>query len=148
MTVYRQHRDEVIEWLKGLDLDLFVTFNANRQTTLPKLKRDIAAWFGRIDRAALGRNWVKKTGQRALGVGFFEHFHSNLHCHVMMRMPQGGKALTKSDMMVTWRELCAPGQLHVERARSLGAVASYVTKGLASREAQDAFFLASEWHNR
>lgn len=151
MASYADHaefRSELINWLLALDLDHFVTFNPNRVTTPARLKKDVARWFAMLDRAALGRNWSKKADDRAEGMGFLEHPHSNLHCHAMVRMPMGGKAVPLEMLEANWKSICPPGQLHIEVVRSAGAVANYVTKGLRDKKAQDAFFLASQWHRR
>ena len=139
-------------WLADLDVDWWVTLNFNRPITLIGVRWKFRAWLARIDREYLGHNWCRSGDERAFAVAVVEHLHTNIHLHVLLRMPTPARALDRpyqSESMVKhWRKLERTGQCVVEWIYDIAGVARYMSKELTtSGHLEDCLFVSTEFHN-
>lgn len=121
----------------------FITFNFGRPFTTNSAHFAMKGYFQRVERAALGRNWGKFTGeQRIVAIGFLEHLDSNPHWHVAARIPQKAvAALANTERR--WKTLSAGGHAFVLPIEREAAVANYITKELPRTRHFDEVFIYS-----
>src|SRR5690349_3967746 len=84
----REFRDAWRSFLTEHSFDLHVTLMFNRPTTLEGARKDLKAWLARLDEHWLGRAWSRRPSEeRTFAIAFVEHPESNLHLHVLVRIP-------------------------------------------------------------
>jgi hypothetical protein len=140
-------------WLADIDVDWWVTLNFNhRPITLPGVRWKFRAWLARIDREFLGHDWCKRGGARAFAIAVVEHFQTNTHLHVLLRMPAPARALRRpyqsEPMQRHWRKLMPGGQWDGDLIYAREGVVRYMCKELAfSEHLEGGIMISTEFHN-
>ena len=81
-------RNELQEWITQGDYNFAATANFNRHIRLSEATRLLKSWQCNLDRKVIGKNWKKRpTEDRIFFTAFSEHEASNLHFHMMLRLP-------------------------------------------------------------
>jgi hypothetical protein len=139
-------------WLADLDVDWWVTLNFNRPMTLHGVRTKFGLWLARIDREFLGHNWCRRGEERALAIAVVEHLHTNIHLHVVLRMPTPVRASRRpyqsESIQKHWRKLEPGGQCVEDSIYAKEGVARYMCKELPfSRHLEECLIISSEFHN-
>lgn len=131
--------------------DYFLTLVVNHAMSQEALRSLLRRFFGRMDRALLGRDYyTMPMSQRTDGVIFVEHAASNIHAHCMLNFPQGkapGKLATECQKI--WSTLCPSGNAKLEIQYGGGHAADYATKETTrfNYEAADQIMLVGQFTN-
>lgn len=123
---------------KQLQPNTFITLATNQHMPADRLKKNIGAFFGRMDRWYLGHTWLDQPKtMRTDGIGFIEHSSSNIHAHMLVRFEKGnnwGRALKGKHF---WNQLCESGSIDVQPVNSIENLAGYCTKEMRYRNYDD-----------
>ena len=85
-------RKAMNEMLCDMDAEYFVTANFNRDTSYAAARKALKAWYARVDKALLGGSWSRKArNERTFFIACVEHFDSNLHWHLLLRLGDGAE---------------------------------------------------------
>lgn len=110
--------------------DYFLTLVVNRSISVEAMQSLLGRFFGRVDRALLGRDFhTMPMSQRTDGVIFLEHTASNIHAHCVLKFPKGKTpSRLASECTKIWSTLCPSGNAELEiQHNGFGAV-DYATK--------------------
>ena len=145
-------RKAVIELLCDMNLEYFLTANFNRDTNYEAARNTLKEWHARLDRALLGGSWSRKTwNERTQFVAFAEHFDSNLHWHLLLRLGGGADAKRfEAEADQCWKKLVIGGSMDVQKLdtdEDKERTANYVTKDLWQQRAIESFVLSDEFRN-
>ena len=164
----RTCRSAYAGWLDDPTLNVAMTLNFNprpfRQPvregdapvfsspiTLKNAKQAIGRCFAKVDRRLLGRQFTgdRDRDQRITGVFAFEHVHSNLHAHGLLRVhPDRIGAFTQMfppTQRGIWTQVWASGSQWTTFARDPGGFAHYFTKEQRASSAPDAMFFLEDF---
>lgn len=145
-----EYSREAARWLTKMDLPLFVTLTFAQNLGLARSRKHLGHWFGCLDYHYLGKNWSRRpSDERTEAIAFPENIESNLHYHLLLRLPleaqQESFALQRSTLLTHWVET-SPGGTCLTLIRNAGA-ARYVTKRLVQPGYWQHFVLAREFHS-
>lgn len=74
----------------ALKCDSWMTVTTKRPDADPdRLAGEVQKFLRRINRKALGKNWLSKKEKWAKAVIFFEEAPSGAHAHIFIRLPEG-----------------------------------------------------------
>lgn len=142
---------EMRAFLKAQDFDLFGTIAFNRETTVDGLRRRLKRFHQHVDRSLLGKRFDKRPPQeRTLFFAFIEHRTSNLHLHLMIKVPPG-TAMTERYSWVAPRKLkklLPKADLKLSPLREmtdLYRTVDYSTKELWERANFEDFIISTEF---
>lgn len=162
----RTCRSAYAEWLDDPTLNVAMTLNFNPRSfrmdvdeqatsvfnspiTLKNAKRAIGQCFAKVDRKLLGRQFTRDRDQRITGVFAFEHAHSNLHAHGLLRVRPDRMAEFEQMFPRTqrglWTEVWPSGSQWTTLARDPGGFAHYFTKEQRASSAPDAMFFLEDF---
>lgn len=123
-------RASLAHWIDSeLDPEWWITANFNRQTNLQRARKSLNHLGARIDHYCLGRAWSSKARKdRFLAVGFFENVSTNLHAHLLARLPsrRGHEAVWEMPRM--WEKIESAGSLWIASSPSAAGAVRYSTK--------------------
>jgi hypothetical protein len=139
------------EWLATQDFEWCVTLNYNRPTTQQKVRKGFRHWLACIDNAYLGRNWSRCGDDRAFAVAVVEHPHSNIHLHMLLRMPKPARSLGRPYQMDSiekhWFKIEPAGQCVSELIYDIAGAARYMCKELPfPGHLEDCIIISTEFH--
>lgn len=145
-------RKAVNELLRDMNLEYFLTANFNRDTNYEAARKTLKAWHAHLDRKLLGGSWSKKAqNERTQFVAFAEHFDSNLHWHLLLRLGDGADAKRFEAVAdQCWNKLVIGGSMdvqHLDTDADKARTANYVTKDLWQQRAIESFVLSGEFRN-
>ena len=129
-------RDAYVDWLSGLEFHWYVTLAFNHAASVQGARTRFRAWIGRIDRRYLGKRWNKLPNDaRTLACGAIENPTTNLHLHVLLKMPSKALHRPLADQIATfkkhWKVLEPAGAAHIQQiTHDPRRVAGYVFKQL------------------
>lgn len=146
------------DWLSEMDLNLFLTFNFNDDTSLVSGRRALRHFLAKVDRKLLGRHFnVAPLEQRTFMIAFPENLASNLHYHALLRV-HDTRFLTVAEQ--AWQKLIPAGDIYTSleneqnlskttnnfiTTQNLSRIANYATKQTKNFENYSNFILASEF---
>lgn len=131
--------------------DYFLTLVVNHTMSREALRSLLSRFFGRVDRALLGRDFhTMPMSQRTDGVIFVEHAASNIHAHCLLSFPKGkapGKLFGECEKI--WSTLCPSGNAKLEIQSGGGHAADYATKEITrfNYDAADQIMLVGQFAN-
>ena len=137
------------EFTESQQFQIFMTLNFNCRTTPDIAKRRLKDVFARLDSAFLGRGWYKLGPLRTLGFAFIENVDTNLHIHVVMKLPPacvGTIGQLQTIVERYWSRRVPSGSVVIKRITDLEGLARYVTKQFL-RAPDDRIVISSEFHN-
>jgi hypothetical protein len=146
----RQYRLAMSRMLQDMDAGYFVTANFNRCTNITAARNALKAWHARMDKALLGGSWSRKCdAERTFFIGFAEHFDSNLHWHLMLRLgDKADRRVFEQKAATCWDKLVTSGCMDVKKIDTCDdtrRIANYVTKDLWHDEARNGFVVSTEF---
>jgi len=145
---------------KQCGFELSVTLNFNRETTLTAARNKLKALAQRIDNFYLGHKWQDNESLRTFFVAFAENRSTNLHYHLLLRLPyvpwsrlrqrkfRGCRRTAFHSEIITglWKELMPSGSCDVRRIYDLDGIARYDTKQLLHPGYEESFIISTEFH--
>jgi len=162
----RTRRSAYARWLDDPTLNVAMTLNFNPRPfrkplgeegtpvfdspiTLTNAKKAIGRCFAKVDRNLLGRQFTRDRDQRTTGVFVFEHAHSNLHAHGLLRV-QPDRINEFAQMFPPtqrgiWTDVWAPGSQWTTFAHDPGGFADYFAKELRASSSPDAMFFLEDF---
>ena len=143
-------RKSMIEMLRGMNPEYFVTLNFNWDTNYEAARKTLKAWHARLDRELLGGSWSRKPqNERTWFVAFAEHFDSNLHWHMLLGLGDGTDTMRFEEAVDRcWKKLVISGSVdvqHLDTDKDKACTANYVTKDLWQQRAIESFVLSREF---
>ena len=162
----RTRRSVFARWLDDPTLNVAMTLNFNPRTfrqpaqegatpvfnsaiSLKNGKRAISQCFAKVERALLGRQFTRDPSQRITGIFVFEHAHSNLHAHGLLRVQPHRidefAQMFPATQRGIWTEVWAPGSQWTTFAHDPGGFADYFAKELRASSSPDAMFFLEDF---
>jgi hypothetical protein len=131
--------------------DYFLTLVVNHTMSREAMRSLLSRFFGRVDRALLGRDFhTMPMSRRTDGVIFVEHAASNIHAHCVLKFPKG-KVPSKlaGECKKIWSTLCPSGNAKLEIQHGGGHAADYATKEITrfKYDATDQIILVGQFAN-
>jgi hypothetical protein len=121
----------------------------NAPITLKNAKQAIGRCFAKVDRNLLGRQFTRDRARRITGVFVFEHAHSNLHAHGLLRVRPDRIAEFAQMFPPTqrgiWTEVWVSGSQWTTFAHDPGGFADYFAKEQRASSAPDAMFFLEDF---
>src|SRR5258708_2122770 len=78
--------DAYVPWGSDMDLEIFVTLNLNRPTSIDGARHKFGDLLARVDRSWLGWKWsTQPPEERTFAMAVIENPLSNLHIHALFR---------------------------------------------------------------
>lgn len=131
--------------------DYFLTLVVNHAMSQDAMRSLLSRFFGRVDRALLGRDYYTlPMSQRTDGVIFVEHATSNIHAHCVLKFPKGkAPGALASTCEKFWSTLCPSGNAKLEIQYGGGDAADYATKEITrfNYDAADQIMLVGQFAN-
>ena len=128
----------------------FITANFNRDSSLNSAKKTLGHWSAMVERSLLGKHWYKKEAHERISFfAFAEHLDSNLHWHLMLRLPD--ENMKNHFRMIAanyWKQIVKSGSMDIQPILSEQdriKASSYVTKDLLKTENYLAFTMSTEF---
>src|SRR5438128_10876703 len=88
----REYRDAFEQFLRTLEVDLFVTLSFSQNMRFQQARPLLGQWFARLDGHYLGRGWTRRTSDvRTFAVAVAENIATNPHYHCLIRLPAWGR---------------------------------------------------------
>jgi hypothetical protein len=141
------------DFVKDQESHYFITANFNRDTNLNAARKSLGHWSARIDRMLLGKNWYKKnTDERVFFIACAHHLHSNMHWHLMLRLPQDG--MRKNFLFNArdyWKQIVKSGRMDIQSVLSekdKKLTSMYATGETWQPENYNAFIFSTEFSSR
>lgn len=129
---HRQYREAWVSWLSEMEFNWFatITFNPSSQMSLKSGYKRLSKLIGHVDRAIVGKKYLRQPNKRLFGVAVAENVSSNFHYHMPFRMgkdvslPAVEKAFINS-----WSKIAPAGEIDM-RPASAGErkLQEYITK--------------------
>lgn len=121
----------------------------NSPITLTNAKKAIGRCFAKVDRNLLGRQFTKDRDRRITGIFVFEHAHSNIHAHGLLRVQperidQFAQMFPPTQRGI-WTEVWAPGSQRTTFAHDPGGFAAYFAKEQRASSSPDAMFFLEDF---
>lgn len=130
-TVLKRYRNELAGWLGRQDFNIGLTLNFNRRMGLTHARKQVGDLFFWVDRHLGGPRFQKRPERRIGGVFFFEHLDTNIHCHGLIKVPEGSlpkfAVLFPGDRNGLWSDVCPSGS-HFVSTGTMQAAANYDSK--------------------
>ena len=145
-------REALINFASRNYRDYFLTLVVNHAMSQEAMSSLLGKFFGRLDRALLGRNhYTLPMSQRTDGVIFVEHASSNIHAHCLLEFPirkAPGKLYAECEKV--WSTLCPSGNAKLEIQYGGGHAADYTTKETTrfNYDADDQIMLVGQFANK
>jgi hypothetical protein len=131
--------------------DYFLTLVVNHTMSQDAMRSLLSRFFGRVDRALLGRGFhTMPLSQRTDGVIFVEHAASNIHAHCLLEFPRGhAPSKLAGQCRKIWATLCPSGNAKLEIQYGGGHAADYATKETTrfNYDAADQIMLVGQFAN-
>lgn len=131
--------------------DYFLTLVVNNTISQDAMRSLLSRFFGRVDRALLGRDYHNMPmSARTDGIIFMEHAASNIHAHCLLKFPKGkvpGKLAGHCQKI--WSTLCPSGNAKLEIQYNGLHGADYSTKETTrfNYDAADQIILVGQFAN-
>lgn len=118
-----------VEFTGAFEPNFYLTLTDPTEPHLSLMREKLGKLCGRIDRAVLGKKFVRHLPhERTDGIFFIEHIGSNIHAHGLLRVPNTSleefDALTK----MQWHRVCRDGKYDLQTVYDCAGIASYCTK--------------------
>jgi len=130
--------------------DFFVTANFNRSTNIEGARAALKRWGAMVDRKFVGKHWSKKEpSERVFYYAAAEHLHSNLHWHMMLKLPNGVEK--KQFVWIAenyWKQVVSSGSMDIKllcNDADKTKTAAYMSKVLWQPENFKAFTISTEF---
>jgi len=132
-----------LEFLKSQQYDWNIVLNPKRADKADQSRIRAEEFFKRLDRALLGRKWIKKRKYRVEAAYWREFADDVPHIHALVKfnapdLPK--KSALKSIMIEEWGKLDNIGKLYAVPVESLPKSISYNMKQIRSEKDLDNFF--------
>jgi len=139
-------------WLAKQDFDWWVTLNYNWPATREQVRKGIRHWLACIDCEYLGRNWSHCGDDRTFAFAVVEHPRSNIHLHMLLRMPTPARSLGRPYQMDSmekhWRKIEPVGRCVSEFIYNIAGAARYMCKELPfPGHLEDCIIISTEFQN-
>lgn len=135
-----RYRNHLISWVHRLGYPYVLTLNWNRETTFAVATSQLNRLFREVDRRLFGTRF-HVSPIRTSGVFFFEHIHSNLHCHGVVDVPEDRRetfeTLFKGDRGPVWSKIVNSGTYLLLENRTPLSAAIYITKSYRPGSPED-----------
>ena len=132
------------------DSDYFVTANFNRNTNIEAARKALKRWSAMIDRRLVGKHWSKKNAdERMFYFAAAEHIHSNLHWHMLVRLPN--EKMKQSFNWIAsnyWKQIVKSGDMNVQlidNSKDKIKATNYTAKDLWRTENYNTFTISTEF---
>ena len=147
-----EYRDAFEEFLRTLDVDLFVTQSFSQNTWFAQARPLLGQWYAHLDNHYLGRGWGRRSsGERTFAVAVPENIDTNLHYHSLVRLPAWGRTQPIDECSAAldryWRRLAWGGTCDVQAISNLPVLARYMAKQLVRPGYEQHYLISSEFHN-
>ena len=149
-TQQKQNQVALRQLVTSSNSDFFVTANFNRSTNIEAARKALKRWGAMVDRKLVGKHWSKKPAdERVFYYAAPEHLRSNLHWHMMLRLPNGVDK--KQFVWVAencWKQIVSSGSMDIKLLNGEAdkiETAAYTTKELWRQENMDAFIVSTEF---
>jgi hypothetical protein len=155
-------RQEFRKWLiapeHGWELSVTLAFNCPIKKEAARSK--LGEWAQRVDHTYLGRGYRNKPDHRLYFVAIFENVHTNLHLHLLIRLPlvpwrrlrmkafRGCRRLAWHAEVLErhWNKVMEPGSCDVAKIWDQKGIVAYATKQLTRAVSLEIFVLSTEFH--
>lgn len=131
--------------------DYSITAVFNKERSIDFLKQKVGEWHNRMDRLIVGSKHTNKPNTRRIFfVGAIEHPDTNIHAHLMLRLPDyNGHMLFKNFANAMWKDINGDAAniklRRVRNQRGKVRAVEYMTKDMWQREAFNNFIISTEY---
>jgi hypothetical protein len=137
--------------IKERRFNLAVTLAFNREGNPEIAKRTFGTFLALFDGHYLGRSWSKQpASERTMAVASIEHPETNIHLHVLMRVPRvaRSRSLHRIEKRIgkCWRKVAPSGTCDCQYVYDLEGIASYQLKDFTRPGHEDLVILSSDFH--
>lgn len=141
------------DFIEAQQFQLFVTLNFNCTTTIATATKRLKDLLAHIDSAFLGRNWSMLGTRRTLAFAFIENVESNLHIHIVLKLPQGREVSVGRLRKIAecyWAKRIPSGTVDIRPVTDLEGLARYVTKQMRRVNAMTdgRIIISSDFHSQ
>jgi hypothetical protein len=131
----------------------FLTLNFNYPTNGGAARHKWASWLARVDKEMLGHHWQgTPSEQRTFAIAVVENPYTNLHLHVLLRLPAAGTNFVASEVSVIfakrWQQLAKGGSCDVQAIRNSSGAVRYMTKQLHRPNHSELVMISTEFHSK
>ena len=151
----RGYQEEFGNFLSKLKFDFFGTIVFNNGLPnelflkLDAVRRAVYRFHQNVDRKVLGQKfWTLKEKERTFFFAFLEHLNSNIHGHLLIKVPEGKSSTYAAVAPHEWKRLYPSGNLKLSpiiTGESRIKTAFYSTKELYCPTNCAEFIISSEF---
>ncbi len=121
--------------------EAFITMNFNRQASKERMVDAAKAFFARLDRRFLGRNYCRRRDSRADMIGVIEKPTTHPHIHWKGICPTGSKLYSETELTAElttmFKVVVSSGTIDFRRVWDNRQLSSYMSKELFLPERSD-----------
>lgn len=139
-------------FLVNLDLPLFVTVTFNKSLSIAKAQKLLNEFHYEIQKSLWGKKFYRiPAEQRIFFIAFPEHIQTNIHYHLMLRVPREYQERFKSSAQKALSRVLASADLQIDEPPSITDVTKtkfYSTKEISNELNYEHFVISTQFQRK